>query len=372
MNSLKFSLALLVGLLFINPLLLAQAGGAAVPFLMISPDARASGMGEAGTAIADNIDAVYWNPAGLGFLKQTELKENVTSPYFESSYSYSKWLPQFNSDLFYFNGSQGIFVKQMNGFIALNLTYMDLGEFQRTFEDGSIGQKFKSNEFALGLAYGTSVGKNFGIGMQLKYIRSKLSPVSVYQVNDAGEGTSAAFDVGVLWKPDFGYNDRILFHRNFLSFGMNLQNVGPKITYRRESDPLPTNLRLGTAINIINHKFHKLTIACDASKLLVKRDSLGSDPLPKSFLTAWENEGGMEWSFGIEYWIYKWFAVRNGYLTESARLGNRKYYTFGASARIFFVEADLSVLKTIEENHPLANTVRFSLIVGGDNLRFGR
>ena len=47
--------------------LFAQAGGAAVPFLLISPDARGSGMGEVGTAIADDINAVFWNPAGLGF-----------------------------------------------------------------------------------------------------------------------------------------------------------------------------------------------------------------------------------------------------------------------------------------------------------------
>ena len=29
----------------------AQAGGSAVPFLLIAPDARASGMGEVGTAV---------------------------------------------------------------------------------------------------------------------------------------------------------------------------------------------------------------------------------------------------------------------------------------------------------------------------------
>ena len=49
--------------------LFAQAGGAAVPFLLISPDARGSGMGEVGTAVADDINAIYWNPAGLGWLR---------------------------------------------------------------------------------------------------------------------------------------------------------------------------------------------------------------------------------------------------------------------------------------------------------------
>jgi hypothetical protein len=65
----------------------SQAGGAAVPFLLIAPDARASGMGEVGTAIADNINAVFWNPAGLGF--QTNQRQIALS--------FSKWLPQFNA-----------------------------------------------------------------------------------------------------------------------------------------------------------------------------------------------------------------------------------------------------------------------------------
>ena len=52
---------------------LAQAGTSAVPFLLISPDSRASGMGEAGAGLADDAGAVYWNPAGLAFLNGGEV-----------------------------------------------------------------------------------------------------------------------------------------------------------------------------------------------------------------------------------------------------------------------------------------------------------
>src|SRR4051812_33351209 len=62
----------------------------AVPFLLIAPDARAAGMGDAGVAVADGIGAIYWNPSGLAF--QTGKEVQVT---------HSQWLPQFNSDLFY-------------------------------------------------------------------------------------------------------------------------------------------------------------------------------------------------------------------------------------------------------------------------------
>jgi long-subunit fatty acid transport protein len=95
-------------LLLASPALWAQAGAAAVPFLLISPDARASGMGEAGTAIADNINAIFWNPGGLGFLRSRQI-----------ALSFSRWLPQFNADLFYSYATAGQYFKELDGTVAL-------------------------------------------------------------------------------------------------------------------------------------------------------------------------------------------------------------------------------------------------------------
>ncbi|MDA0874062.1 MAG: hypothetical protein O3C45_03270, partial [Bacteroidetes bacterium] len=68
----------------------AQVGGSAVVFLKIEPDSRASGMGNAGVALADNASAMFWNPAGLAFQTGTE-----------AAITHSAWLPEFNADLFY-------------------------------------------------------------------------------------------------------------------------------------------------------------------------------------------------------------------------------------------------------------------------------
>lgn len=87
----KFSLAILF-ILFsfsIGNNLLAQIS-TAVPFLQLAPDSRAGGMGESGTAIADNSAAIFWNPAGLAFQTGSEV-----------SITHSNWLPQFNLDIFY-------------------------------------------------------------------------------------------------------------------------------------------------------------------------------------------------------------------------------------------------------------------------------
>lgn len=332
-----------------------QAGGSAVPFLLISPDARASGMGDIGTALADNINAVHWNPGGLGFQETRQV-----------SLSFSKWLPQFNADLFYSYGTYGQYIEELDGTIAASLIFMNLGEFTRTAENGDALNKFRSNEFTIGISYGTMLSDDLGAGVQIKYIQSNLAPASVGQAG-AGVGVSGAFDLGFLWKPSklsvFGEN-----FDNVFSFGVNLQNVGPKITYVNESDPLPTTLRLGVAAKLVEDEFNDLIISADFSKLLVRRDSLGSDPIPTSFVTAW-GRGGIETGVGMEYIYDQIVAFRGGFFTEPMVAGNRQYFTLGAGVVYDLFKVDFSYILTIEENHPLANTLRFSLLVDWGQLK---
>jgi hypothetical protein len=351
---------LLSTLLVLSPgyKLLSQAGGAAVPFLLISPDARSSGMGEVGTAIADDVNAVYWNPAGYAF---HDFVDNGVEevPYRQVAISGSKWLPQFNADLYYINASFAHYVEDIDGTLAANIVFMNLGEFTRTLEGGQSRGKFFSNEFAIAVSYGAFIAEDLGVGAVLRYIRSNLAPATTAQ-DAAGVGESFSFDLGFLWKPShLEVLDVDLSNR--FSLGLNLQNIGPKMTYRKESDPLPTTLRLGAAVTLVRDEFNDLKIATDISKLLIKRDSLGSDPLPKSLVTGWENSG-VEFSIGAEYWYQQIIALRAGYFMEPSVLGNRKYWNFGAGIRYSVLELDFSFINTVEENHPLANTMRFSLI----------
>jgi hypothetical protein len=331
----------------------AQGGTSAVPFLLISADARAGGMGEVGTAIADNVNAMSWNPGGLGFQNSRQVSLN-----------FSRWLPQFNADLFYSYGGYVQHVDALDGMVGVNFILMNLGEFQRTFDNGTPGGKFRSNEFSLGVSYGTMIADDIGAGIQLRYIQSNLAPINTIS-GSSGTGVSGSFDLGVLWKPaklevfDIDLNDKF-------SLGTNLQNVGPKVTYAQESDPLPTTFRLGTAINLVRDEFNDLTIAFDMSKLLVRRDNQASDPIPKSFITAWE-KGGVDLSAGMEYWYEKIVALRAGYFTEPANAGNRQFMTFGAGIRYDMFNLDFSFINTFEANHPLGNTMRFSMVIDWAN-----
>ena len=336
--------------------LFSQAGGASVPFLRISPDARASGMGETGTAIADNANAVYWNPGGLAFLDYfnsgNDFEEPI--PYRQVALSFSPWLPQFNADLYYSYASAVQHFEDI-GTLAANFMFMNLGEFTRTDMNGIEKGKFTSNEFALSLSFATKVTADLGIGANLKYIRSNLTPSFHNQA--AAIGNSAALDLGVLWKPK-----NLWFIKDNLALGFNLQNLGPKITYITESDPIPTNLKLGLAYTLFKDEFNDLKFAFDLQKLLVKRDSEGgSDPVPVSLYTGWQTKG-IEKCFGLEYWYEQIFAMRAGYFTEPSNLGGRHFWNLGAGFRYKIFQLDFGYILTIDENHPLANTMRFSLL----------
>jgi len=349
--------AFVLSLILMPMTLLSQGGGSSVPFLRISPDARASGMGETGTAIADNANAVFWNPGGLGFLEYHSKGSDYEDPlvYRQLSLSFSPWLPQFNADLYYSYGTYAQHIEDV-GTVAANLVFMNLGEFQRTLQSGVVVDKFNSSEFTFSLAFGTKITNDMGLGVNLKFIRSNLTPQTA--TNPAGAGNSAALDIGLLWKPS-----KLGFMEDNLSLGFNLQNLGPKITYINQADPLPTMLRLGGAYKFYSDEFNELTLAIDVVKLLVNRDSVGgSDPVPISLVTGWRRPG-IEVGVGIEYWYEKIVAMRAGYFNEPSNLGNRKYWNLGAGIRYKIFQLDFGYILTIEQNHPLANTMRFSALV---------
>jgi len=66
---------------------------------------------------------------------------------------------------------------------------------------------------------------------------------------------------------------------------------------------------------------------------------------------------------GLEYWYNNQFALRTGYYHENENNGNRRFLTFGAGLRYNIVGVDFSYIYTIEEDHPLANTIRLSLLL---------
>jgi len=373
---------LMVSMMFMAmPRVIFAQGEAAVPFLLLAPDSRFSGLGESGSGIADNSAAIFWNPAGIAFLTGTEL-----------SITHSNWLPQFNLDLFYDFLTYRGYIEDLDGSVTASITYMNFGEFVRTGEhDPTPLGTFRSFDAALTLGYATKLHPDWGIGLNFRLIHSRLSPQSVGEEEGSGVATSVSFDIAGMWRPDylniFGWEIK-----NALSIGANLSNLGPKIYYidQAQADPIPTNFRLGIAAQIINDEFNSLVFSLDFSKLLVSKTTKEvpsgdttktvseSDDWYQAVFTAWGDQTASEelrdivTSMGLEYWYGTpgdfLFALRTGFFYEDPSYGNRKFLTFGAGIRYDIYGFDFSYITTSVfkdgENHPLSDTLRFTVLIG--------
>lgn len=365
---LLFTLVLPASLLF------GQVGITAVPFLQIEPDSRATGMGNTGVAIADNASAIFWNPAGLAFQSSSQV-----------SLTHANWLPAFNADLFY-DYLVGTYHIDGVGTIGGHITFLNLGEQTRTDETGLELGRFNSFEISAGLSYGFRISDNVALGTGLRYIYSSLASGSV-SGQDITPGSSVGVDFAGLYKSNpFSMGSR----EAQFSAGFNLANIGPGIQYtdNAQKDPLPTTLRAGWAykMDLDSNGLNSLTFSNDISKIMARNERIGSDPdnpeyqnmgVFEALFNSWgsfERFNGTEnvsvslaeqlmFGFGLEYWYDSLFALRAGYYYEHPENGNREFITLGAGLRYNIFGVDFSYLYTLEEDHPLANTIRLSLLI---------
>jgi hypothetical protein len=344
----------------------------AVPILTLSPDARGSALGEAGVATSPDANAAFYNPGKLGFVDY----KYAISP------SYSPWLRKVTDDmsLSYLSGYAKVGDR---GAFSASLLYFDLGSIDYT-NDRNIAQgSFNPKEYAFTFSYGQKLSDNFGVGISARYVRSNL--IGSYAGNDAQAGNSFAADLGAYYTKDVtigagAYN---------LAFGATVSNIGNKMVYRDAAIPsfLPTTLRLGTAITREIDAYNKITLAFDATKLLVPSPYYDdSKPVNDPAVVAMNTErlqkgiiSGMLSSFsdapggfkeemqeiniggGLEYWYNNTIAARAGYYYENQYKGNRQYLSFGLGARLSAFGVDGTYLVPNAAANPLAETIRISL-----------
>jgi hypothetical protein len=355
----KLKMCVLTAMVVLSGSIYAQ-GESAVPFLLIGPNSLNAGMGETGTGMINDASAMFWNPAGLGFQKGNQV-----------SITHSPWLPGLGlSDLFYDYLAGKYYLKKLKGTIGVSITYLNIGKIIQTDEFGNEIGDYQAFDGALAVGYGTKVTKDIGVGVVTRFIYSKLAVDPVAGELGTGTAYDLSFDISMLYRPS---KTKLKFLNNKFGVGVNLSNIGPKVTYvdNAQADPLPTNLRLGLAYDIYQSEYNNLTITADFAKLLVKRRENGeSDPVYKGIFTSFS--GGfdnvmksIQSSVGAEYWYGnpKLIGLRGGFFYEDPDRGKRKFLTLGASIRYSMYGFDFSYINTIEENHPLANTLRFTLSV---------
>jgi len=343
----------------------SQVVTTAVPFLLITPDSRSGAMGEAGVALSDDIWATYWNPAGYAFQKGSGV-----------ALTHANWLPAFNlGDVWIAHGVYKQPVEEIDGVVSFGVTYLNLGDFAYTTIDPTPLKTFKGFEFAVVGGYATKLAESLGIGINARFIRSQLAPFGTAEEQGSGVADGFSFDVAMLYRPPtvpVPFTDVDLGNR--LSLGFNVSNLGPKIFYidEAQADPLPTNLRLGFAFDVLQSEYNNFTVTADVNRLLVRKfDDGTSDQFYKAIFTTWTGKTISEQlrlfdsSIGLEYWYGspRLIALRAGYFYEDPRSGNRRYMTFGAGVQYDSYGFDFSYINAQQDEDPLGGTLRFSLAI---------
>ncbi len=325
----------------------ALAASASVIWLDITPGARANGMGETFTAIADDATASYWNPAGLAFA--AEEKREITL-------QHSQWLPQLADDLYYEFLGYAQQIENLGG-VGGNITFMSLGE-QQEIEAGStepVGT-FYSYGIAADAAFGTEVAPGLAAGVGLKFIYDHL------YYEDNGKGSSFAADLGILYHvPEQNYGQ--------ISLGAALSNLGPNVSYggNSENNPLPRELRLGAAYLPFEDELMSLLISADYTKLLV---SINNPPESQSGGSEDESLADElsenKWGAGAEFRYYKLLALRAGYIHDTEGETTISGISFGAGLQwndflldMAFIPVDESLQGSGKYNQKYSLTLRF-------------
>jgi hypothetical protein len=346
----------------------------AVPFLRISPDARAGGMGDLGVATAPDAGSTFWNIAKMPF-QQNQAGLSVT---------YTPWLKDI--------GVSDVFLAALNGYYKLDeesavsgsLRYFNLGNIQFTDFSGNPLSTGKPTELAVDLGYSRKLTERWSAGAALRYINSNLargyasSSGVVYQAGSTVAGDITAFYDGT---DEIGSGVR---------FGVALTNLGGKIGYTNnaaEKDYIPANLGIGFTYTKAFDEMNKIMFGVDMNKLLVPTAPLATgdsatdanaliDYRNKSVVSSWFSSFGdapdgfgeefreINWSVGAEYSYADQFFFRGGYFYEDKNKGNRKYFSVGVGLKFNAMGLNFSYLVPSgsgTNRNPLSNTLRFSL-----------
>ncbi|MBL4625808.1 MAG: type IX secretion system outer membrane channel protein PorV [Flavobacteriales bacterium] len=229
----------------------------AVPFLLIAPDSRAGGMGEAGVATSGDANSIHWNPAKMTFAEKD----------FGFGISYSPWLRNLVPDinLSYVSGYKKL---DENQAIGVSLLYFTLGDIQFTDDQGNDLMQFRPNEFAIDVAYSRILSDKLSGGIALRYINSNLTGGQSVGGSQTRPGRAVAADVSAYY---LNQDVTILEKDAEFAFGINVSNIGNRMAYSNSSkrDFIPINLRLGPCLTVDLDDYNRFTITADVNKLMV-------------------------------------------------------------------------------------------------------
>jgi len=375
MNNSKFKIVFLF-IAFVSFVQMVQAQtnkipivSTAVPFMLISPDARSGGMGNLSLAMSPEANDLFGNTAKLPYLNENR----------SFLINYTPWLKDLGLNDVYL-ASAG-FYKKLNDKSSINssLRFFSLGNIDFSDEVGNVNlPSQRPSEFSYDFGYSLLLTDKFSMGVTLRYIHSKLVSGSYggTAINYRA-GNTLAGDISLFYKQKEDFQG---FHA-----GLLLSNLGGKISYSNETKNkyfIPANLGVGIGYLNKMDADNSIELGVDINRIMVPANpdntsvesvnQYFSQSVVSSWFNSFNNKYGMplgeslKASLGIEYNYTNRFYLRGGYFIDNNKnLGSMQYFTLGTSFQYQQSKFNISYLVPsgggISKN-PLSNTLRFGTI----------
>lgn len=213
--------------LFLPAAALAGPGTTSEAFLSLGAGARPTAMGNAFVGLADDVNSLDYNPAGLGLLQRQEL---TLSDEELADSTHHEWLAYALP-----TGRLGTFG------VSINMLMVDA--FASYDQNDNPTGNVSAMDGAYGISYGISPLEGLSFGGTAKIISSRLASTTA---------ETAAFDGGALYRPS-----------SWLGLGASVLNAGSGLHYIQETDPLPLSGRVGFSLVPYETGDSKVTLTCD-------------------------------------------------------------------------------------------------------------
>lgn len=258
-----------------------RVGISTAQFLKIGVGARSVGMGESYVAVADDIESLYWNPAGIALFDKNAV-----------FFSHTQWVVDVKMEY-----AGAVYHIDQSNSIGAAITYLHTEDMMETTElqPFGTGRMFSFGDFLLGLTYARNMTDQFSFGLSVKFMHETIADLTMRAV---------LFDLGTYYKTGWKSTRFAVSVSNFgndmaptgTSRITNLNNEQTEITEYQSFAP-PTVFRIGIAGELMDRENHRIT---------------GSIQLNHP------NDNAENVNMGMEYWWKETLAFRSGYKTAQA------------------------------------------------------
>jgi hypothetical protein len=261
MNRHNLTIRIIVtGLLAVSVSLAAfsKVGTTGASFLKISYG-RATGMGDAFAAVADDASACFYNPAGLSRASRQFQLNHVN------------WIADINHD-----NLTAVLPVSNFGTVAFNVTALTMGDMEQTTidnpdtrirEDEGTGLIFGASDFAAGVSYARIITDKLSFGLTAKFVNQTIWDMSANAFGaDLGLYYNTGFRSLRIGAAVTNYGTQLTFSGRQLDYGFFWTDSGPNPiegSYKTTPAALPTSFRFGVAYDVLDQGSNRLTTAID-------------------------------------------------------------------------------------------------------------